>query len=100
MTNGAKVALKIGLRVLLAILGFEAAHSMVDFDSAVDASSSTDQGTGGEPHFGSAEGTNGRFQTDYLAPNGDPLVSDAAGNMYDPNTGQHYSPYNPDVTRA
>lgn len=44
-------------------------------------------------HFGAALGEAGRFLSDYFLENGTQLVSDAAGNLFDPNTGVHYGKY-------
>lgn len=41
--------------------------------------------------FGSALGEAGRFISDYLGPDGVRLHSDAAGHLFDPNTGHYYS---------
>lgn len=43
--------------------------------------------------FGSALGEAGRFISDYLGPDGVRLHSDAAGHLFNPETGQYFGKY-------
>lgn len=47
--------------------------------------------------FGAALGEAGRFLADYLGPDGTRLHATASGDMFNPETGQHFSRYDAGV---
>ncbi len=90
-----RLAFGVGARVvanlILPGIGESIAHAADK--AALGADHIAAGASAGDLHFGAALGEAGRFVSDYVLENGTRLVSDAAGNLFDPNTGAHYGKY-------